>query len=284
MKKILLTFSILMLFIISGCKGDVITSKWKTSEITIDGNDSDWGNTLTYMKDSKLLFGVQNDNENLYLCLVTNDPDLENKIVRMGLTVWLDREGGDRHVFGIKYPLSFQELGRSSSNRSPEDMNRQPMDRNQIDERLLSRQTEVEIIGKSKDDVTRIPISELKGLKLKVGIKDYRMVYEMQIPLHPANDAPYIINADTGSTVSIGLITGTIDRSKFNGEGNFRQRHEGGESADGSEQPEGGMGEGGMRERGEGGGYRRQRGTQNSNSMEPLEFWAEVKLASQSAK
>lgn len=285
MKKLLLTLSIISVFILAGCKGDKVNSIWNNGNIKINGNDSDWRNTLTYVKDSKFLFGIQNDNKNLYLCLVTNDPELENKIIRMGFTVWLDREGSDRQVFGIKYPLSFQDLGRPSFNRPPGGMEGRPMDRNQIDDRMLKRQTDIEILGKNKNDVTRIPVSELKGIKVKVDVKDYRMVYEMKIPLHSSNDAPYAINADTGSTISVGLATGTIDRSKFEKREGFsgrRQRPEGGEGTEGGEYPEGGMRE--PREGGEG-GYRMNRNRSNGgNSMEPLEYWTEVKLATQSQK
>lgn len=275
MKKILFAISIVILFVFAGCGGDDYNSKWKTSDISIDGNDSDWGKALTYVKDSKFLFGIQNDDKDLYLCLVTNDPELENKIIRMGLTIWLDREGNNRQVFGIKYPLSFQDLGRPSFNRSEVGMDGLAMERNQIDERMLSRQTEIEIVGKSKDDITRIPVSELKGIKVKIDVKDYRMVYEMKIPLRPYKDAAYSIGADTGSTISVGLTTGTLTRSQSESRGGFRAS--GGESAEGGERPEGGM-----RESGEEGGGRQRMGRSNfnqGNSAGPLEYWAEVKLA-----
>ena len=285
MKNVLVIFSVFAVFLLSGCKGDKINSTWNSKTIKIDGNDSDWGNSLIYNKDAKFLFGVRNDNKDIYLCLVTNDPDLERKILHMGLTVWFDREGKDRQVFGIKYPLNFQEMDRSSFRR-PEagGMDRQGMNQEQMEERFLQRQTEAEVVGKNKDDVSRLPLTALKGLKLKMDIKNYRMVYEMKIPLHPSADAPYTINSDTGSVVSVGFTTGTIDRSKF---ANRKPRERGGEG----EYPEGGEGRypNGGDESGEGGmrgdyGGRRMRGGEsfNKNNTEPLEYWAEIKLAGKS--
>ncbi len=279
MKNLILIFSVFVLFILSGCKGDVVNSKWKTQDIQIDGNDSDWGNTLTYNKDAKLLFGVQNDNNDLYLCIVTNDPDLEKKILHLGLTVWFDREGSDREVFGIKYPLNFQDMDRSSFQRPEGGIEHRDINQEQMEERFLERQTEVEVVGKNKDDISRIPVTALKGLKLKMNIKNYRMVYEMKIPLHPSSDAPYTINSDTGNIVSVGFTTGTIDRSKF---ANRKPRENGGEGEYGSEgdYPNGGedQGEGGMRGRREGYGMRGGGGNNSLNS-DPLEYWVEVKLA-----
>ena len=288
MKNVIIIFSVFVIFLLSGCKGDKINSGWASSQIKIDGNDSDWGNTLTYNKDDKFLFGIKNDDKNLYLCLVTNDPDLERKILRLGLTVWFDREGDDRQVFGIRYPLNFQEMGRSSFQRPQEGAFQQEMNQEQRDERFLERQTEIEVVGKNKDDVSRMPISSLKGLQLKMSLKDYRMVYEMKMPLHLSDDVPYAINTDTGSTVSVGFTTGTIDRSQFQnrrsddngGEGGISGRGRG-EYPGGGEFPGGGEGEGegGMREGGRG-GYR-MRGGEGGNrpNTEPLAYWAEVKLA-----
>ena len=281
MKNLILFFSAFSLFLISGCNGDNINSTWRTRDIKIDGNDSDWGNTLTYNKDAKFLFGVQNDNKDLYLCMVTNDPNLERKILHLGLTVWFDREGSNRQVFGIKYPLNFQEMDKYSFQKPVEGTDRTGMNQEQMEERFLESQTEVEVVGKNKEDVSRIPITELKGLKLKMNIKDYRMVYEMKIPLHPSNNALYSINADTGSIVSVGFTTGTFDKSKFAnrkpGENdNEVENPNGGEG----EYPDGGedQGEGGMRRGREGYGMQRGRGNNGTNA-EPLEYWAEIKLA-----
>lgn len=272
MKNVIIVFSLIAVLFISGCKGNKINSTWNSGQIKIDGSDSDWGNSLIYNKDAKFMFGVKNDNKNMYLCMVTNDPDLERKILHLGLTVWLDREGSDRQVFGIKYPLNFQDMDRSSFRRPEQgEMDRQDMNQQKMEERFLARQTEVEIVGKNKDDVSRVPITALKGLKLKMAIKNYRLVYEMKIPLHPSQNAPYTINSDTGKVVSIGLTTGTIDRSKFKNRKRGEDRGEGGLSVDG----DGGYnndgdesGEGGMR----GGNF-------NKADIEPLQYWAEVKLA-----
>ncbi len=281
MKNFIFILSVCALFLINGCKGDKINSTWKTQDIKIDGNDSDWGKTLTYNKDDKFLFGVTNDNKDLYLCLVTNDPDLERKILHLGLTVWFDREGSDRRVFGIKYPLNFQDMDRSSFRKPEDEPGGEDVNQEQMEKRFLERQTEVEVVGKNEDDVSRIPITALKGLKLKMDIKNYRMVYEMKIPLHPSNDAPYTINTDTGSTISVGFTTGTIDRSKFANRKPRENGVEGGYSGGGEgDYPNGGggQGEGGMREGRRGYGMRKEGGNASMN-LEPLEYWAEVKLA-----
>ena len=284
MNKFFLMSIALIAILISGCNDNLINSVWRTNEIKIDGNDSDWGNSLTYVKNSNLLFGIQNDDKYLYLCLATNDQDLQAKIMRLGLTVWFDTTGGDNEIFGIKYPLSFQDLDHSNFNFNKSETpstDEHNFNRENINERMLMRQTDVEILGKNKNDYTRIGLSELKGIEIKVNIKNYRFVYEMKIPLAYSKVTPYAINTDTSKTIGIGLETGTIDRNKLPQEKGFGIEGNSAENQGGEEPPEGGeyFGGGNMRPRG-GGVYGRQRGDRQNLMSEPLNYWVQVKLAS----
>jgi hypothetical protein len=123
----------------------------------------------------------------------------------------------------------------------------------------------------------------MKGLELKMGLKDYRMVYEMKIPLAFKEGFNYALNTKTGSTISVGLETGNLQQRR--NEFQRQNRGEGEGSGGGMEPPtgEGGGdsfgGEGGMRRGGgrRGGGF--DRGGAGGENMQPLDFWAEVKLS-----
>ncbi len=267
-----------LIFIFAGCGDTDINSKWRTQNITIDGDDSDWGNSLTMVDKLNSLVGVENDSDNLYLCFVTADNDLQMKILRMGLTVWFDRTGSDDKKFGIRFPIAMQGMDMTSFRRDRiNGQQGERPNREQMKERFVTNLRELEIVGPD-NEVTRINLSELKGMQLKLGLKDNRLVYEMKIPLSLKGGANYAISADTGSTISVGLETGSFEARKNNGEG-FSGGGEGG----GFQPPEGGddFGGGGMR----GGGGRRGgfggrgRANFNSSALEPLKFWAKVKLA-----
>ncbi len=287
-KKGLLFIGLISLIIsVAGCGDTEIDSKWKTQDIKIDGNDADWGNTLTYVDDLKSLVGVQNDGSFLYLCLVTSDRDLESKMLRMGLTVWFDRTASDDKKFGIKFPLGFRDIDRSQfRNERPAGMAGERPNPGQIDERILNNQTEAEIVG-ANNESNRVPLTELKGIELKLGMKDGRLVYEMRVPLQHKSGYNYAISADTGSAISVGLETGSFTADRQGQGGEFRRRggEEGGDGGFGG-QPGGEGdsfgGEGGGMRGGYGGrgGYGRQGGRQfNSSALEPISFWAKVKLA-----
>ncbi len=292
MKNLAILLFAALVFAVSGCNDNTINSRWKTSDIKIDGNKTDWGNSLTLDNNSNFLYGVQNDDKNLYICFATNDPDLEAKIVRMGLTVWLDRNGNDDKVFGINYPLSFQDVNFRNMNfrrdEAPENQMRTrgednaPLGADMLKRALERKQNDLEIVGKNKDDVTRMSMAELKGIEIKMAFQDNTLVYELKIPLKFGPGITYALNADTSKPISIGLETGSIDLSKLP-KTKSRGDNGGGFGVDnsGSDEPGGDMSAGGDQGEGGYGGGGRQRMRMNPDNMpSPFSYWAEVKLAS----
>jgi len=265
---------------ITGCGDTQINSKWRTQNLIIDGKDKDWGNSLNYIDDLKALVGVENDNKFLYLCLVTNDQELEAKVLRMGLTVWFDRTASDAKDFGIKFPIGRGGIDRTAMRKMTDNPGEERPNPEKLREMVVKSENEVEIIGKN-NDVNRLSITELKGAELKLGLSDGRFVYEMRIPLSHKGGFNYALNADTGSTISVGLETGSF-QGKSNGEKGFK-RPERGESGFGTSAGEDGDNYGEGMDRGEGGRergiYGGRKGNSTRSSLEPVSFWAKVKLA-----
>jgi hypothetical protein len=299
----LLLFLLFFVITFAGCGDQEINSKWRAQNITIDGNDSDWGSSLVYYEDINSLVGVQNDNDYLYLCLVTTDQQIQRKIFAMGLTIWFDNSGSNDKKFGIRFPLMMKDMGKNSfmpgdeqaegRRRNPDDGregpgdNQQPggpPDQGKMSEMFLKNKTEIEVVD-SKNEATRVPISSLNGVELKMGVKDYRMVYELKIPIAMKKGFSYALGANTKSIISVGIETGTIEvkRNKALGD----KPGEGGDESPSGEGISGGMGggdemgggEGGMRGGGRGRGGRGGAGF-NRSTGQALKFWAEIKLNS----
>jgi hypothetical protein len=292
----LLLFLVVIAITFGGCGDQQITSKWRTQDITIDGNDSDWGSSLVFYDDFNSLVGVQNDNDYLYLCLVTTDQLLERKIFMTGLTIWFDNTGKGDKKFGIRFPIMTKNMNRNAfqnaddlgggRRREPDDGresagdNGTPPDNNKIGNMILRNQTEVQVID-SKNEATRMPISELKGIELKMSVKDYRLVYEFKIPVAMKNGFSYAVGANPGNLISIGLESGYTEPKK-----NIAPREntsaEGGSESPTGEGIEGGRGDeagnsgmyGGGRARG-----RRGEGGFNKASIQTVGFWADIKLS-----
>ena len=77
----------------AGCREVELTSGWATGAIEIDGVDDEWAGATTYFEKQDVTVGVLNDDEFLYVSLVTSGP-VGRLAMATGLTVWLDPDGG----------------------------------------------------------------------------------------------------------------------------------------------------------------------------------------------
>jgi hypothetical protein len=297
---VLLLFMLFIVIYFAGCGDTELNSKWRTQNITIDGNDSDWSNSLVFYNEINSLVGVQNDRDYLYLCLVTSDQQLERKIFTTGITIWFDNTDKGDKKFGIRYPLMAKNMNRDAFENgddqaegrrtNPDDGRETPSDnrlaagfpgRENTEDKFLKNQTEIEVID-ANNESTRYPIAQLKGVQLKMTVKDYRMVYEFRIPIAMKNEYSYAVGAASGSTISVGLETGTQEAKRNK---NFSDRGAG----EGGDDPSQGSGDGmsgGDNYGGQGNGmHSGGRGRSHTGgqvkgaSTQPLNFWADVKLS-----
>ncbi|MDR3625772.1 MAG: hypothetical protein P4L45_03015 [Ignavibacteriaceae bacterium] len=296
----LLLFFLFIVITFSGCGDQQVNSKWRTQDIKIDGDDSDWGNSLVFYDDINSLVGVQNDKDYLYLCLVTSDQQIERKIFMMGLTVWFDNTGKGDKKFGFKFPLVSKNMDKDAfkpgeeqgeGRRKDSDDGREgpgdngrpgtpPPDRGKMGEMFLKNQIEIEVVD-SKNEVTRVPITDMKGVELKMTVKNDRLVYELKIPIAMKSGFSYAIGANSSSTISIGLETAAMEMKKNKSAKDKSGEEGGGDESSGGEGMGGPGGGGGMGGPGGGGpGGRGPGGGQfNSNSFQPIKFWADIKLS-----
>ena len=69
---------------------DVSSAKWVSNKIIVDGNNVDWNEPMNLFDDQTgLLFGISNDDKNLYLCFTGKDEMKIRKMMRSGWTIEL---------------------------------------------------------------------------------------------------------------------------------------------------------------------------------------------------
>src|SRR5580658_156365 len=79
---------------------------WQVVPIDVDGSNKDWPSPYPEYDDKAMLgYAVSNDKDNLYITVETGDPATQLKILREGLTVWIDKKGEKEEVTGINYPI-----------------------------------------------------------------------------------------------------------------------------------------------------------------------------------
>jgi len=96
MKKILITLPFLILFLSKSVAQSAIPeSKWSSHEITIDGSDNEWSKPFNYVDSiSGLAFTMNNDKDNIYLCVSNTN---RNKATKMMIAGWsLDLKSSEK--------------------------------------------------------------------------------------------------------------------------------------------------------------------------------------------
>ena len=103
-RKIILVVGLSLLSFIGCSSSEPMLSSVADSKIVVDGNHEDWEGKLKYIDYKRVAVGFQNDDENLYLCLVTADKASAKKIIAFGLTIWFQPESNEETI-GLLYPL-----------------------------------------------------------------------------------------------------------------------------------------------------------------------------------
>ncbi len=247
--------------VFNGCKKTVeFDSFWRTAEITIDGDESDWENGLTYFEKEGVGLGIRNDEDNLYIILKTYDRTSQLQVIRNGLTIWFDPEGKKKKRFGIRYPIGLQEYGIFPSRRGAMDFGEPQITKEEFAEMLR----EIEII--QSGEKTRIPRIAAPGIRVAMSDQAGPLVYEIKIPLRADDELLYAIGTHAGTQIGVGFETGEIKRE------DMMSRRGSGMSGG---RPGGGMGGGGGR-----GGMGGQR--QPPQEMpSPMKTWMKLNLASE---
>lgn len=262
-KFVILLLSASAMIFSGGCNETELNSSWRTADIKIDGDVSEWGNNLTEMKNGDVFIGVMNDESNLYLAISTLNRARAMQLLMNGFTVRFRPEDGKE--LGINFPYGM----KSESFTPGEFMNRDNRDQQNKEpelDRIINKENELLIVNEDDYPLSAYPLSNTVGIALKIKFVEGRFNYELKMPLKTLTKMPYFVDTDPGGTVEIGFQT--KEREKMSREGaGMRGGGEGGM---------GGMGGGGGR-RG-GGGSVRGAGMQQ---LSDLDAWIEVHLAKQ---
>src|SRR3972149_1973245 len=73
-EQLLIAVALLLAMSLMGCSATKeISSLWNDNKIIVDGSQSDWGSETVYLEDEGLTLGVKNDQEFLYVCIVSQE-------------------------------------------------------------------------------------------------------------------------------------------------------------------------------------------------------------------
>lgn len=230
-----LLLPVLLVFTVPACSIEKYISSWNEGNITVDGDQSDWTNKLKYIEDERAAVGVFNDDDNLYLCLTTDDRGKIMQILNLGMTLWIRPDKDNEKTFGIRYPLSSDHFDFRDFRRRQKDEN----DAGYLSRMLNGYQekhNELQIVNEDNYSLYAYPVNNTSGINIKLGESMRQLVYEISIPISGNSNSEFSIDLFPGDNLTIGFET-----NEFQGSGNGR----GSGFTGGARQPTGDLTEGG---------------------------------------
>lgn len=169
---------------------NISQNKWYSSDssIVIDGVLDDWTQQLQQPSNfTNIQYAVGNDAENLYLCVRIPDPGIQNRIMALGMSVYIDTLAKKRDKIGIGYPLALtpeqvETISFQAQKGGPK------IDDREFNKAYAANCQEFELIGfVAEDDKEKIRASNLasKDLKTATGFDHIdAMICEFKIPFY----------------------------------------------------------------------------------------------------
>jgi len=270
-RNIMKQLSVFILFLsaiyLAGCSSGInLVSAPPGTNTLIDGKAEEWDN-LTSIKNENLAFGVRNDENYIYVAMVTGDRSKIMRILTGGLQIWLVPDDADNKL-GIQYPAKpdpdqmrkfFEE--RRSRGETPD--SRQPGERPDF----MAAQTKIGILNDNEWLIEEYA-ADGNTYQGKMTMERDKFSYEIRIPVGINLKSPEGLKAKPGEKIKIEVSTGEFTPGGIDGP-----------PSGGGEPP---MGGGGMPPMGGGGGRRGGgmggRGGRPDMDFKPLSYEFNVTL------
>jgi hypothetical protein len=253
-----LNFSIFVFFFavlmsaINGCTStQQLVSRWSENPVRMDASLGDWADSTVFAEKDGIRYGVVNDGEYLYLCLLSSKANLGRQIVFRGMTVWFDPNGGEKKTIGIRFPIGGMGTGRPEMSPQPDQDPEQRGSR--FEEMERQSLNEFEYLGPGENERQRVSRLQGQGLEMHMTSTPERFLYKLKIPLQYSATHPYAIETHAGAKIGVGIESNSAARmaegqqgGEGRGEGTQGGRSGGG-GGRGGRGMQGGMGRGGQR-------------------------------------
>lgn len=172
MKLTLLILSLFVCLDLTAQKENYFLSKWRNNP------DEDLQLAMpdyVSAKKGKVLYYLSNDEVNIYVDMKILETLEENRILKMGLTVWIDMDGKTRKVMGIRYPIGSQfSRPRGQNSFANAGTSATP----------LSLANSIELIGFKDVESTRFPSNNPGDIRGAVKYdQEGELIYRLVIPL-----------------------------------------------------------------------------------------------------
>lgn len=197
-------------------------SAWTNGHVVVDGNASEWKLPLKYYDNAThLFFALQNDSNNLYLCLQSKDEINQVKILNGGMRITLSNKINGKHKSTISFPLPHKHQTKSDGSSS--EVTPDPLAPHESRHALfLATDTTMELKGFANTNGI-LSIRNSSGIEAAINFDAANtLTYEVAIPLRELFGANYDLK-DLSKDIYLNVvINGT--QAPFPQQGGFSGR------------------------------------------------------------
>lgn len=148
----IIQFSVISICNAQSAKTASSTLQPPPSNIAIDGDIKEWGDSLRYYNTEKRInFSLANTKDTLYMAIRVDDRAEQTKILKAGITFSIDTKGKKKETYSITFPLNVQGNAPSAD--------------------VSKSEIGGDITQQDRDELMRERITTLRGIKV-VGFKD----------------------------------------------------------------------------------------------------------------
>jgi hypothetical protein len=209
-----------------------IECRQKDREIKVDGDASEWNETLTVFKDAGFSCGLMNDSEYLYVAVVATDRQVVRQIMLAGLYMWFDEKGKQEKNFGVYFPIGLRESGEAppaptgepgepaaSGPPASRPTGRRPGNPDSLATAFFESARDFMLFSPVEQEWQRADVGSLGDAEAVASYRNHVLVLEYRVPLARRGAGGYGIGAAPGSEIGMGLESPQI---QF-----FQARHHG---------------------------------------------------------
>jgi hypothetical protein len=185
--------TVLCLFFLGCNQAPRLPSGWSGEDkIHVDGSDADWNDRRFLLEEVPLTVSVVNDSNFLYLCAVTTDRQLQMRILRGGIELWIDPTGGASRFFGVRVPRANPEgielpggAGFGGNSKAPSDDHLARFFSELVGPRELF------LLDSPRGSSVRTVFSGDNPVQAQLRYRRGRLVYEARVPLQYSDSPSY---------------------------------------------------------------------------------------------
>lgn len=269
MKSFITILALIVCLNLTAQKEKYFTSRWLDNS---SGSAIPASSDYVSAKKGVVLYCLFNDDKNIYVDVKITESIEQNKVLQMGLTLWINTDGKSRKLTGIRYPIGAQNSrgqGRRGEGQGNSILNQTSP---------LAQANTIELIGFKGVDPGRFPSNNADNIRGSVKYdNDGNLLYSLTIPISklPAGGkssdtgvSPLTLAIEYGAPPSMGGQSRPSGYTQPSGGGGRSGGRSGGGSRGGSS---GGEAQGG----GTPGG-----GASTQNAPQPVLIWIKnIKLA-----